>query len=102
MQDGGEVHVKSFHCMPHAMLKKTACNWDPREPGGILLGKPRKVNWYMVTVMSAFHVGALAALFVASWSAVVTAAILYWMGISLGIGMGYHRLLTHRSFKAPK
>jgi len=52
--------------------------------------------------MGALHVGAVAALFVASWPAVVTAAILYWMGISLGIGMGYHRLLTHRSFKVPK
>ena len=52
--------------------------------------------------MSAFHLGAAAAFFMANWTAVLTAAVLYWMGISLGIGMGYHRLLTHRSFKAPK
>lgn len=52
--------------------------------------------------MSAFHLGAAAALFMANWTAVLTAAVLYWMGISLGIGMGYHRLLTHRSFKTPK
>jgi fatty-acid desaturase len=84
------------------MLEKTACTWEPREPGGIHLEKPRKTNWPIVAVMSAFHVGAVAAFFMASWPAVVTAAILYWIAISMGIGMGYHRLLTHRSFKAPK
>ena len=25
-----------------------------------------------------------------------------WIVGSLGVGLGYHRLLTHRSFKAPK
>jgi fatty-acid desaturase len=28
--------------------------------------------------------------------------ILYWIAGSLGIGMGYHRLLTHRGYKTPK
>lgn len=84
------------------MLRKTVCIWVPRKPGGIHLGKSSKLNWPIVAVMCAFHIGAVAALFVANWTAVVTAAILYWMAISMGIGMGYHRLLTHRSFKAPK
>ena len=29
-------------------------------------------------------------------------AFFYWMCIGLGIGMGYHRLHTHRSYKVPK
>jgi len=37
-----------------------------------------------------------------SWPAFFTAAALYWISLSFGIGMGYHRLLTHRSYKAPK
>jgi len=28
--------------------------------------------------------------------------MLWWMSGSLGIGMGYHRLLTHRGYKTPK
>ena len=30
------------------------------------------------------------------------ALFLYWVAGSLGIGMGYHRLLTHRGYKTPK
>lgn len=52
--------------------------------------------------MAAFHVGALLALFYFSWSGVAAAALLWWISGGLGIGMGYHRLLTHRSYKAPK
>jgi sn-1 stearoyl-lipid 9-desaturase len=52
--------------------------------------------------MVAFHVGAIAALFFFSWKALVLALVLWWVAGSLGIGMGYHRLLTHRGYKCPK
>jgi len=52
--------------------------------------------------LSVFHVGALAALFFWSWPAVISAVLLYWVAGSLGVGMGYHRLLTHRGYKVPK
>jgi fatty-acid desaturase len=48
------------------------------------------------------HSGAIMALFYWSWPAVVCAIVLYWVGGSLGIGMGYHRLLTHRGYRVPK
>jgi len=32
----------------------------------------------------------------------VAAVLLYWIAGSLGIGMGYHRLLTHRGYKVPR
>jgi len=47
-------------------------------------------------------VGALAALWFWSWPAVISAVLLYWVAGSLGVGMGYHRLLTHRGYKVPK
>jgi stearoyl-CoA desaturase (delta-9 desaturase) len=59
------------------------------------------INWVSLTAIGGFHAGAIAALFFFSWPAVFTAAALYWISLSLGIGMGYHRLLTHRSFEAP-
>ena len=52
--------------------------------------------------MAAFHVGAIAALFMFTWKGLALAAVLWWVTGSLGIGMGYHRLLTHRGYKCPK
>ena len=52
--------------------------------------------------MAFFHIGAIAAFFYFSWSAVLLAVFLWWVSGSLGIGMGYHRLLTHRGYKTPK
>lgn len=52
--------------------------------------------------MVMFHIGAVAALFMLSWEAVGIALLLWWIVGSLGIGLGYHRLLTHRGYKTPK
>ena len=52
--------------------------------------------------MVAFHIGAIAALFFFSWKAMFIAAGLWYISGSLGIGMGYHRLLTHRGYKTYK
>lgn len=53
-------------------------------------------------LMAALHVGAFSALFFFSWPAFLTGVLLYWVVGGLGVGIGYHRLLTHRSFKVPK
>jgi stearoyl-CoA desaturase (delta-9 desaturase) len=62
----------------------------------------KKINWTTTSFMVAFHLGALAALFMFSWTALVTAVVIYFFAINVGIGMGYHRLLTHRGYKTPK
>src|ERR1700758_4783618 len=61
-----------------------------------------EVNWITAGFMAAFHVGAIAALFMFTWKAFAIAMFLWWVSGSLGIGMGYHRLLTHRGYKTPK
>ena len=61
-----------------------------------------EINWVTATAMFLFHAGAIAALFFFSWKMVAVAVFLYWVSGSLGIGMGYHRLLTHRGYKTPK
>jgi len=60
------------------------------------------VNWTTTFFMAAFHLGAIAALFFFSWKALLLAAFLWWVSGSLGIGMAYHRLLTHRGYKTSK
>ncbi|MGI9106079.1 MAG: acyl-CoA desaturase [Pyrinomonadaceae bacterium] len=60
------------------------------------------INWATTITMVIFHVGAIAALFMFTWKALFVTLALWWIAGSLGIGMGYHRLLTHRGFKTPK
>ncbi len=60
------------------------------------------INWTTVIAMVIFHLGAVAALFVFTWKAFAVCLFLWWVSGSLGIGMGYHRLLTHRGYKTPK
>ena len=61
-----------------------------------------EVNWVTAIFMGLFHVGAIAALFFFTWKAFFVSMFLWWVSGSLGIGMGYHRLLTHRGYKTPK
>ena len=61
-----------------------------------------EINWVTAIFMGLFHVGAIAALFFFSWKALLVSMFLWWVSGSLGIGMGYHRLLTHRGYKTPK
>ena len=61
-----------------------------------------KINWVTAIFMALFHVGAVVALFFFTWKAFFVALFFYWVSGSLGIGMGYHRLLTHRGYKTPK
>jgi fatty-acid desaturase len=59
------------------------------------------MNWLTTIVLALLHLGAIAAFFMFSWTALATAVFLYWMATGLGISMGYHRLHTHRSYKVP-
>ena len=64
--------------------------------------KKGKINWPTASFMIIFHLAAVTALFMFSWSAFLVTLPLLWISGSLGIGMGFHRLLTHRSYKTPK
>ena len=60
------------------------------------------LNWITATAMTGFHVGAIAAFFYIETGAILTALILYIVAGMFGIGMAYHRLLTHRSYGTHK
>src|SRR6185312_11073169 len=61
-----------------------------------------RINWITTIAMGLFHVGAIAALFFFSWKNLLAFAVMYFFAINVGIGMAYHRLLTHRGYKTPK
>jgi len=60
------------------------------------------INWKNVAIVSSFHLLAIPALFTFSWPNLAALLIGNWIVGSLGVGLGWHRLLTHRGFKAPK
>src|SRR5215210_4291362 len=70
--------------------------------GAITEDVSERINWPTAITMTLFHLGAVAALFFWSWKALAVAIFLNWIANGVGVGMGYHRLLTHRGYKVPK
>ncbi len=64
--------------------------------------RDQHINWVTASFMALFHLGALMAPFFFTWNALFVALFLWWLSAGLGIGMGFHRLLTHRGYKTPR
>nr|WP_099798744.1 fatty acid desaturase [Thermostichus lividus] len=60
--------------------------------------------WPTASFIIFVHLGALLAFVpgMFSWSAVLLAFVLHWLTAGIGITLGWHRLVTHRSFQVPK
>ncbi len=63
-----------------------------------------RLDWTMIIALVIFHIGAICAFLpgLFSWQAVGVAFLLHWITGGLGITLGWHRLLSHRSFQVPK
>jgi fatty-acid desaturase len=61
----------------------------------------RRPNWTNGVALAAIHVCALLAVIPAffSWQAVAAAAVLAYVTGAIGVTLGYHRTLTHRSLR---
>ncbi len=64
--------------------------------------EPTPIRWVTLLFFAGFHLVALLGIFCFSWSALGVALLLHWCFGGLGICLGYHRLLSHRSFVVPK
>jgi stearoyl-CoA desaturase (delta-9 desaturase) len=74
----------------------------PAPAGARPSGRLPALNWVHIFWWSAITVlGIILAPFTFTWSGLAVCAILYVL-TGLGITLGYHRLLTHRSFRTPK
>jgi len=60
---------------------------------------PHGIAWGIVAWLVVIHLGALAAPWTFTVSGLVLAVLLHWLTGGVGICLGYHRLLTHRSFQ---
>jgi fatty-acid desaturase len=68
-----------------------------------MLPKDQKIDWPIAIWFIVLHaIAIIGPFYFFSWGAVLTAVILYFVTGMFGITLGYHRLLTHRTFKAPK
>jgi stearoyl-CoA desaturase (delta-9 desaturase) len=63
-----------------------------------------RLDWTVIFFILAVHIVAIFAFFPGnfSWAAVGLTVFLHWVTGGLGITLGYHRLVTHRSFQTPK
>ncbi|MGD1927518.1 MAG: acyl-CoA desaturase [Leptolyngbyaceae cyanobacterium] len=65
-------------------------------------GYRNTVDWVTVLFFATFHLLALLTPWFFSWSALGVMLLLHWLFGSIGICLGYHRLLSHRSFRVPQ
>lgn len=70
--------------------------WEPWLPERL---RWNNTDWVVVAWMVGMHVGALAAPFYFNWESLATCFVLHWFTASIGICLGYHRFLSHKSFK---
>lgn len=64
--------------------------------------QPLTLNWTTVVFFTTIHALAFLSPWFFSWSALGMTIFLHWLFGSIGICLGYHRLLSHRSFKVPQ
>jgi stearoyl-CoA desaturase (delta-9 desaturase) len=62
----------------------------------------RRLDWVNVVYFAVVHAGAAFALWHFSWTGLAVLLVLHWASASFGIGVTYHRLLTHYGFRVPK
>ncbi len=57
-----------------------------------------RMHWLKIAALVMLHLGAFAAPMTFSWSALAIFLGMYWLTGPIGVCLGYHRQLTHRSF----
>ena len=60
-----------------------------------------KINWQTAIPIVIFHLLAIAGLFYFSWTNLAVGLVMWWIMGSVGIGLSFHRQLTHRGFQSP-
>jgi fatty-acid desaturase len=72
---------------------------EPRRDGRAHAGSGwADIDWPVLIWIGGIHLAALAAPFCFTWSGLAICLALYYISGSLGVCLGYHRLLTHGSF----
>jgi len=64
----------------------------------------KNLSWTIIIAIVLMHIAAVLAVLPMffSWTGLIIFGVLAWLSGGIGIALGYHRLLTHRSFRTPK
>ena len=89
------VDMNSTTAMPRPFRGRPTSDRPGEKPGRWSNG----LDWISVFWIGMIHVGALAAPFFFTWKGLLVFLVLGWVSGGLGVCLGYHRLLTHRSFQ---
>ncbi len=103
----GNGHVTNGHGSNGAVLPSVAVAADPAQAIGLddeIQANTKElwdrgIDWPVVVWIAMVHVLALVAPFFFSWQGLVACAMLIFATGAGGVCMGYHRCLTHGSFK---
>ena len=94
---------------PWPITMPTASISPPARSAALCAGSPTPSErpgrrWGTIGFMAAIHLLSAVALLPSlwSWQAVSILLLLYWVTACLGVTLGYHRLLCHRSFRLPQ
>lgn len=87
----GAAATHAGHLRTHTLDETHAFRW-------------RNIDWSNFLGIAGLHVGCILAFFPMffTWTGLLIAVGLWWLCGGWGICIGYHRLLTHRSFHTPK
>ena len=81
--------------------KGSEARLEKKRKGGFWLRKWDSVDVTYVFLFMGMHILAICAPFMFNWGAIWVALVMEVI-TALGVTIGYHRLLTHKSFKIPK
>lgn len=73
---------------------------DPAQPTAAQRKRFGNISWWAVGWLTVAHLACLAAPFTFTWSGLAALVLLHWFAGSLGICLGYHRMLTHSGMKS--
>jgi stearoyl-CoA desaturase (delta-9 desaturase) len=97
------THLQSRRAVERRPLQTSASTSRDRAESATKGSRARRwnagISWATVTWFTLIHLGALAAPFFFTWKGLLLAVVLAWITGGLGICLGYHRLLTHGSFR---
>lgn len=88
-----------FQAIKPSLIDRPSLDEKQRSPKNHDVGP---FSWGRFAFFASIHAIALLAPWHFSWSALGVTLFLHWLTGSVGICLGYHRLLTHRSLRVPK
>ena len=90
------VETESSSTKPLTISEERQLIIDFHDPANLTW---KNLDWLTLVWTGVMHVGAVAALFFFTWPAFICFLVMHWLTASIGICMGYHRYLSHKTMK---